>query len=61
VCNKAVSKRISGAALLAALVILMIATTSVMLTGTVVDVSLEVALICIVAGVFLNTASEFLV
>ncbi len=47
--------------MLAALVILMIATTSVMLTGTVVDVSLEVALICIVAGVFLNTASEFLV
>lgn len=50
--KRAVFSRLSGAALRAVLVILMIATPSLMLTGTSADTRHLVALVYIVAGVF---------
>jgi hypothetical protein len=48
----AVFSRLSGAVLRAALVMLMIATPSMMLAGTTIDTVQIVALVCIVSGVF---------
>jgi hypothetical protein len=50
--KRAVFSRLSGAALRAVLVVLMIATPSLMLTGTATDTAQIVALVCIVSGVF---------
>ena len=50
--NAAVISRLSGAVFRAVLVILMIATPSLMLTGTTMDTAQIVALVCIVSGVF---------
>ena len=50
--NRAVISRLSGAVLRAVLVILMIATPSLMLAGTTTDTAQIVALVCIVSGVF---------
>jgi hypothetical protein len=50
--KRAVFSRLPGAALRAVLVIFMIATPSLMLTGTATDTAQIVALVCIVAGVF---------
>ncbi len=50
--NGAVISRLTGAVLRAVLVILMIATPSLMLAGTTADTSQIVVLVCIVAGVF---------
>jgi len=48
----AVFTRLSGAAVRAAFVILMIATPSLILPGTSVDTAQIVALVCIVSGIF---------
>jgi hypothetical protein len=50
--KRAVFSRLPGAALRAVLVIFMIATPSLMLTGTATDTAQIVALVCIVSGVF---------
>ena len=50
--KKAVFSRLSGAAFRAALVIMMIATPSLMLVGTGADTAQIVALVCIVSAVF---------
>lgn len=50
--NVAVISRLSGAVFRAVLVILMIATPSMMLAGTTMDTSQIVALVCIVSGLF---------
>jgi len=50
--TRAVISRLSSAALRAVLVILMIATPSVMLSGTTMDTAQIVMLVCIVSGVF---------
>lgn len=63
--NGAVISRLSGAVLRALLVILMIATPSLMLAGTTMDTAQIVALVCIVSGVFTfveyNSASPSLI
>lgn len=63
--NVAVISRLSGAVFRAVLVILMIATPSMMLAGTTMDTSQIVALVCIVSGVFTfveyNSASPSLI
>lgn len=50
--DKAVISRLSGAVLRAAMVILMIAVPSLVLTSTTADTAMIVMLVCIVAGVF---------
>jgi len=63
--NRAVFSRLSGAALRAVLVILLIATPALTLAGTSTDTTQIVALVCIVAGVFTfveyNAASASLI
>ena len=63
--KRAVFSRLPGAALRAVLVIFMIATPSLMLKGTATDTSQIVALVCIVAGVFVfveyNSSSPSLI
>ena len=63
--NKAVVSRLSGAVLRAAMVILMIALPSLVLTSTTADTALIVVLVCIAAAVFTffeyNSASPSLI
>lgn len=63
--NRAVISRLSGAVLRAVMVILMIATPSLVLAGTTADTAQIVALVCIVSGVFTfveyNSASPSLI